>query len=72
MTWKEHCIYEKTPLVIGTIFFMLIIVCIIGTLIFTRTITPSQRANDIIMLITLLVSLPSHFYVRLIKHYVSK
>ena len=44
----------------------------IGTLIFTRTITPSQRANDIIMLITLLVSLPSHFYVRLIKHYVSK
>ena len=59
-------------LVIGTIFFMLIIVCIIGTLIFTRTITPSQRANDIIMLITLLVSLPSHFYVRLIKHYVSK
>lgn len=67
--------YEKTPLVIGTIFFMLIIVCIIGTLgtlIFTRTITPSQRANDIIMLITLLVSLPSHFYVRLIKHYVSK
>lgn len=64
--------YEKTPLVIGTIFFMLIIACIIGTLIFTRTITPSQRANDIIMLITLLVSLPSHFYVRLIKHYVSK
>lgn len=62
----------KVPLVIGTIFFMLIIVCIIGTLIFTRTITPSQRANDIIMLITLLVSLPSHFYVRLIKHYVSK
>lgn len=70
--YLEYKEYEKTPLVIGTIFFMLIIVCIIGTLIFTRTITPSQRANDIIMLITLLVSLPSHFYVRLIKHYVSK
>ena len=72
VVYLEFKEYEKTPLVIGTIFFMLIIVCIIGTLIFTRTITPSQRANDIIMLITLLVSLPSHFYVRLIKHYVSK
>lgn len=48
------------------------ILVIIGALIFTNILTPSSKTNDFIMLLTLLISLPSQFYIQLINFYLKK
>lgn len=55
---------------ISTILFTILV--IIGALIFTNILTPSSKTNDFIMLLTLLISLPSQFYIQLINFYLKK
>ena len=58
---------------IAGIFAILIIVLIfIGILILTNIIVPNAKANDSIMLLTLLISLPSQLYVDLMGQYLKK
>ena len=58
---------------IAGLFVILIIVLIfIGILILTNIIVPNAKANDSIMLLTLLISLPSQLYVDLMGEYLKK
>lgn len=56
------------PIVSIFVIFLLILICI-GVLILTNIIVPSAKANDFIMLLTLLISLPSQLYVDLMGAY---
>lgn len=58
---------------IAGLFAILIIVLIcIGILVLTNIIVPVTKANDSIMLLTLLISLPSQLYVDLMGEYLKK
>lgn len=64
--------YKKTYPIIGVFMLLSTILIIIGVLIFTNILVPTSKANDSIMLLTLLISLPSELYIQLIGQYVKK
>lgn len=60
---------RKIYRVIGFFTIFLAALSIVGVLIFTDILVLDAKGNDIIMLVTLLVSLPAQLYVRLMgKH----
>ena len=49
----------------GVFVIIFCIMAIIGALVLANIIIPSTKANDIILLVTLLISLPADFYCKL-------
>lgn len=63
---------RKVRVLAGTFVLILIPLVIVGVLIFTNIIVPDSRINDVIMLVTLLISLPAQFHIKLIGHYMKE
>ena len=62
---------KQAVFITGLFVAFLCIALIVGILLFTETIPFSTKTNDIILLLTLLISLPmqlyEHFFVRILK-----
>lgn len=56
----------------GFSMLFIFVLIFIGVLILTNIIVPNSKVNDLIMLLTLLISLPSRLYVELMGHYLKK
>lgn len=69
---SEYRGQDKVALIRGLFILLAIPLIVVAALIFTGSITLDARANDLILLITLLVSLPTRFYVYLAGLYINK
>lgn len=69
---SEYRGQDKVATVRGFFILSAIPLIVVAALIFTGSITLDARANDLILLITLLVSLPTRFYVYLAGLYINK
>lgn len=58
--------------IVGWFVIFFVILVIIDVLILTNILNPSSKANDSIMLLTLLISLPSQLYVDLVGQLLKK
>ena len=69
---SEYRGHEKVAPIRGLFILSAIPLIVVAVLIFTGGITLDTRANDLILLITLLVSLPTKFYLYLAGLYINK
>ena len=70
--YAEYCDCKKACVLIGIFVLLLVPFVVGGVLIFTNIFKPTTKVNDIIMLVTLLISLPARFYVEILGYYMRK
>ena len=64
--YGEYSKYEKINIITGVFYVILVPLLVIAALIVAEILVPNTKCNDIILLVTLLISLPSRLYKDLI------
>lgn len=59
---------RQKNMITGCFFLMLAIIVGIGVFVFTGIIIPNSKFNDLVLLITLIISLPVKFYKEIIDY----
>lgn len=69
---REFSGYEKTSIVLGIFVCVIVVLSIIEMLIIVGLLVFTPAVNDIITLITLLISLPTKMYMKFVESFVKK